>query len=71
VRCALKDGQRHVESLGAAIEANRIIHGAHDIGVRASIGIEAYGPDSDLETLMHRADAAMYRRKRHRARAAA
>ncbi len=50
VRCALKDGQRHVESLGAAIEANRIIHGAHDIGVRASIGIEAYGPDSDLET---------------------
>jgi diguanylate cyclase (GGDEF)-like protein len=71
VRCSLDDGRRHIESIGAAIEQNRIIHGRHDIRIGASIGIEPYGPDSDALILLNRADAAMYRCKRHRSIAAA
>lgn len=71
VRCAFEDGKRHMESLSKAIQNVRLPHSSAEIRVGASIGIEPYGPDSDGRTLLAHADAAMYRRKRHRAVAAA
>lgn len=71
VRCGLKDGQRHIDRLNSAIEDTVVEYGRDRIPMRASVGVEPYGPSSKAKTLIARADAAMYRHKRERSLPAA
>jgi len=71
VRCTVADGRKHIDRLADAIEKAVVKHGPHQIRVGASIGVEPYGPRSDAKTLLSRADAAMYHKKRARRRPAA
>jgi diguanylate cyclase (GGDEF)-like protein len=66
VRCGIHDGRKHIDRLTDLIEEAVIEHDGQQIGMRASIGVEPYGPNSKAKTLISRADAAMYRRKRER-----
>lgn len=43
------------------------VHDGHVISIRASVGCEVYGPDTELDAVLARADAAMYRRKQRHA----
>ncbi|HKJ74078.1 MAG TPA: GGDEF domain-containing protein, partial [Alphaproteobacteria bacterium] len=67
VRCGLHDGRKHIDRLTEVIERSPVTFGNIQIDIRASIGVEPYGPNSDAKTLLGRADAAMYQRKRRRA----
>ena len=60
------DAQTVAEKLIATVAAPAELEG-HDVGVTASVGIAIYPDDGeDLDTLVARADAAMYRSKRRR-----
>jgi diguanylate cyclase len=61
------DAQTVAEKLIAAIGAPALLDG-HDVGVTASVGIAIYPDDGeDADTLVARADSAMYQSKRRRA----
>jgi len=61
------DAQTVAEKLIAVIGAPAELDG-HDVGVTASVGIAIYPDDGeDVDTLVARADAAMYQSKRRRA----
>ncbi len=66
VRCGFDDGCKHVDRLTDAIGRTVVKFGPHEIKMRASIGVEPYGPRSEAKALLSRADAAMYRNKRRR-----
>ncbi len=61
------DGMARAEAIDEALNSLVIAWKGRMVNVRASIGIQAYGPDDDGHGLLSQADQAMYRTKRGRA----
>lgn len=57
-------GQRRAEALEQLLNSSVVNYEGYEIPIRASFGIKAFGPKTEAEALLARADAAMYRRKR-------
>lgn len=61
-------GRRRAEALEQSLNSSVVHYEGYQIPVRASFGIKAFGPDTEAESLLARADAAMYRKKRGKPR---
>ncbi len=61
-----REGIARARKLEAALNASSVLWQGIDLSIRASFGIQAYGPDDAANAIMARADHAMYRRKRRR-----
>jgi diguanylate cyclase (GGDEF)-like protein len=57
-------GRRRAEALEQSLNSSVVHYEGYKIPVHASFGIKAFGPDTEAESLLARADAAMYRNKR-------
>lgn len=57
-------GRRRAEALECLLNSSIVQYQGYDIPIRASFGIKAFGPNTEAESLLARADAAMYRSKR-------
>ena len=64
VRASPEHSATRIRRIQRAINATPVLNMGKPIGVSASIGVTAFGPNCDLEDVMHRADAAMYENKR-------
>ncbi len=64
VHTPARSGRKRAQSLDRLLNASVVAFGESEIPVRASFGIKCFGPGDDVETLVARADAAMYRNKR-------
>jgi diguanylate cyclase (GGDEF)-like protein len=63
-RTAWADGAKRARSLQWNLESTPCRFHNHEIGIRVSLGMEAYGPDDTAEELIRRADMSMYYVKR-------
>lgn len=70
-RSSWKDGLMRAEALEQALNNTYVGWNGRMIALRASFGIQAYGPRDDEHELLARADDAMYKTKRMRAELAA
>ena len=57
------DVEALAERLRAAVAAKPVAAHGHDIAVTVSVGISYLRPDDDLDSLLDRADTALYRSK--------
>ncbi|MBT6440958.1 MAG: GGDEF domain-containing protein [Alphaproteobacteria bacterium] len=60
-------GRRRIQAIGDALDHHFVDYGGVSIPVRASIGTTSYGGEEAADSLMRRADEAMYEAKRIRA----
>ncbi len=67
LRSTAEGALSRTKALGRLLNASLAMYDGQVISIRASVGCELYGPGSDLEALVARADADMYRRKRSHA----
>jgi diguanylate cyclase (GGDEF)-like protein len=62
-----RNGLKRAQTLGRALNHLTVNIDEHSIAVNASLGVERFGPnDTDTDTLLARADMAMYCNKRRR-----
>ena len=61
-----EDGARRARTIQHAIESTPCAHDGDDLCVKASLGLEPYGPDDKHDELVRRADMAMYYVKRRK-----
>lgn len=66
VNTAWRNGLVRARTLEKAVNASGVIWDGNLISLKASFGIQAYGPDDDLPKLLIDADQAMYASKRER-----
>lgn len=66
VQTGWRDGERRAAMISRAINRTYVTHQGAAIPVRASFGIEPFGPKDDEATVMARADMAMYLDKQKR-----
>ncbi len=68
VHTGAREGRQRTDRLDRLLNASAVTRVGFEIPVRASLGAEPFGPGDDLDTLVARADAAMYRNKRSKPR---
>ncbi len=61
-----KNGARRMRTLQWRLDSAGIVYRGNDLPLRVSMGIEPYGPQDEVEDLIHRADMAMYYNKRRK-----
>lgn len=66
IQTNLRNGAKRARTLQWLIERAGISIGSVEVLVRASMGIEPYGPEDSVEDLLRRADMAMYEIKRRK-----
>lgn len=67
-RAEHEGGGRRARSIERLVNSIVVVHEGHTIAVHGSVGSHPFGPDDEAETVLARADAEMYRRKRDRVR---
>ena len=60
VHTATADGRRRAEALDRRLNAAVVVYGDYEIMVRASFGIQDFGPNDEATAVLAKADAAMY-----------
>ncbi len=60
VHTAAADGRRRAEALERRLNAAVVVYGDYEILIRASFGIQNFGPNDEAKTVLAKADAAMY-----------
>ncbi len=60
VHTATGDGRRRAKALERRLNSAVVVYGDYEIMVRASFGIQEFGPNDDAKTVLAKADAAMY-----------
>lgn len=66
VNTSWKNGARRMRTLQWRLDSAGIVYRGNDLPLQVSMGIEPYGPQDDVEDLIHRADMAMYYNKRRK-----
>ena len=61
-----ENGLKRAEILKHALNSHYVNWGGKHIAVRASFGFQRFGADADAQTLLHKADCAMFEAKRMR-----
>lgn len=67
IQTSWRDGLKRAQMLNHVVNRTIVTHDGHEIPVRASFGVEPFGPSDEAGNLVARADMSMYVNKRKKA----
>ncbi len=67
IQTSWRDGLKRAQMLNHVLNRTVVAHDGREIPVRASFGVEAFGPSDEANNLVARADMSMYVNKRKKA----